>query len=431
MPACRAMRCFAPNPSSACVRRSSPSSACVRRACHPNAHLQHHHAHRCAVVHLGHREPQHAGPGTVAAITAVLPALQSEDPRYPRWRIIQRAYHVLRPAKSGSTESSLIEKSHHDPVYDVFWITSKTGNQCASVSTDGQMLWWDIRKLSQPVDTVVLNTDAKGGGMVLGGSSMEYNSEAGPMKYLVGTEQGIVMQINLRNRKQNNGVAVFDTGPGKHHGPIYAIQRNPTHNKFFMTVGDWTARIWTEDLKTPIMTTKYHSAYLTSGCWSPTRAGVFFVTRMDGVVDIWDYFYRQNEVAYSHKVGDTDLSCIAVSNQGGKYVAVGDTMGTVSLLELCDSLAAPQTNEKMAISNMFDREMKQEKNLEARERDLKRAKAQEAETREKEAAEKKDGKDDKMEELLRKVDADFLAMIKEAEDDESKQTEATGMEDDK
>lgn len=26
---------------------------------------------------------------------------------------------------------------------------------------------------------------------------------------------------------------------------------------------------------------------------------------MDGVLDIWDYFYRQNEVAYSHKVGRT------------------------------------------------------------------------------------------------------------------------------
>lgn len=47
---------------------------------------------------------------------------------------------------------------------------------------------------------------------------------------------------------------------------------------------------------------QYHSAYLTSGCFSPTRAGVFFVTRMDGVMDIWDHFYRQNEVAYSHKV---------------------------------------------------------------------------------------------------------------------------------
>lgn len=51
-----------------------------------------------------------------------------------------------------------------------------------------------------------------------------------------------------------------------------------------------------------VVISQYHSAYLTSGCFSPTRAGVFFVTRMDGVVDIWDYFYRQNEVAYSHKV---------------------------------------------------------------------------------------------------------------------------------
>ena len=133
-----------------------------------------------------------------------------------------------------------------------------------------------------------------------------------------------------------------------------------------MTVGDWTARIWVEDLKTPIMTTKYHSSYLTSGCWSPTRAGVFYVTRMDGVVDIWDYFYRQNEVAYSHKVGDAALSTISVSPPSGRLVAVGDVNGTVSLLEVCESLAAPQANEKTAISNMFDRETKQEQQRQAR-----------------------------------------------------------------
>jgi dynein intermediate chain 2 len=120
-----------------------------------------------------------------------------------------------------------------------------------------------------------------------------------------------------------------------------------------MTVGDWTARIWVEETKTPIMTTKYHSSYLTSGCWSPTRAGVFFVTRMDGVVDIWDYFYRQNEVAYSHKVGDSMLSSISVHGgsggahgYGGRLVAMGDITGTVSLLELCESLAVSQQNEK-------------------------------------------------------------------------------------
>ena len=217
-----------------------------------------------------------------------------------------------------------------------------------------------------------MSTDSKNNGQVLGGSSLEYNSEAGPSKYLVGTEQGVVMMVNLKNRKQNNGITVFDQGAGKHHGPIYSIQRNPANSKCFLTIGDWTARIWNEDIRTPIMTTKYHSSYLTSGCWSPTRAGgqntpthtntpshtpshilthplihplihpshtpsyifshtpfslqsininlnpphlspgVFFVTRMDGVVDIWDYFYRQNEVAYSHKVGDCMLSSMAV-----------------------------------------------------------------------------------------------------------------------
>mmetsp|Transcript_9082 Transcript_9082/g.8962 ORF Transcript_9082/g.8962 Transcript_9082/m.8962 type:complete len:603 (-) Transcript_9082:172-1980(-) len=340
-------------------------------------------------------------------------------------------FYDLRRAGGSGRETlpqgtSIIEKSHHDPVYDVFWINSKTGNQCVSVSTDGQMLWWDTRKLNEPTDSLLMCTDVKGNGQVLGGSSLEYNSEAGPSKYLVGTEQGVVLMVNLKNRKQNNGITVFDQGPGKHHGPIYSIQRNPANSKCFLTIGDWTARIWMEDLRTPIMTTKYHSSYLTSGCWSPTRAGVFFVTRMDGVVDIWDYFYRQNEVAYSHKVGDSQLSSMAVQGtiqSGGKLVAMGDVTGTVSLLEVCESLAAPQANERKAIDLMFEREMKQEKNLEARERDLRRQRALESENRNKEAQDKKDAKDEKMEALLRKVDADFLAMIKEAEDDESKAAE--------
>jgi len=342
-------------------------------------------------------------------------------------------YDLRKPTGSTAKEispasASLIEKSHHDPVYEVFWINSKTGNQCVSVSTDGQMLWWDTRRLTEPTDSLEMSTDNKNNGQILGGSSLEYNSEAGPSKYLVGTEQGIVLLVNLKNRKQNNGITVFDQGSGKHHGPIYSVQRNPANAKCFLTVGDWTARIWMEDLKTPIMTTKYHSSYLTAGCWSPVRAGVFFVTRMDGVVDIWDYFYRQNEVAYSHKVGDANLSSIAVQGNhqsGGKLVAMGDVQGTVSLLEVCESLAESQANERKAIDLMFEREMKQEKNLEARERDLKRARAQEAAERNVEAQDKKDAKDEKMEALLRKVDADFLAMIKEAEDDESKAAENT------
>lgn len=41
-----------------------------------------------------------------------------------------------------------MEKSHHDPVYEIHWIQSRSGNECCSVSTDGHILWWDIRKLA-------------------------------------------------------------------------------------------------------------------------------------------------------------------------------------------------------------------------------------------------------------------------------------------
>ena len=62
----------------------------------------------------------------------------------------------------------------------------------------------------------------------------------------------------------------------------------------------------------------------------------------DGQLDVWDYYYRQNEVAFSHKVSYAPLTSIKISYQGsgnqitgGKLVAIGDQDGTVTLLELC------------------------------------------------------------------------------------------------
>ena len=313
------------------------------------------------------------------------------------------------------TESSVVEKSHHDPVSDIFWVSSKTGNQCVSVSTDGQMLWWDTRKLEEPIDSLILDTDSKGNGIRLGGSSLEYSTEAGPTKFLVGTEQGIVMSLNLRNKKTNNGITVFDTGSGAHHGPIPSIQRNPTHNKYFMTVGDWSARIWSEDIKSPIITSQYHSSYLTSGCWSPTRAGVFYVTRSDGVVDVWDISHNQNEVAYSHKVSDASLTSISIegnTQSGGKLVAIGDANGIVSLLEVCDSLAQPQHNEKAAVNAIFERETKREKNLEVREREVRRAKAQEKERLRKETAGTETDASNNEDDMLSSLEREFFNAVK-------------------
>lgn len=310
-----------------------------------------------------------------------------------------------------SWESSIIEKSHHDPVTDVHWVSSKTGHQCVSISTDGKMMWWDTRKLGEPIDSIALSLDGNGD-MIYGGSSLEYSTEAGPTKYVIGTEQGVVISVNLRNRKMNNGVTIYDSGPGKHHGAIYSIQRNPVHNKFFLTVGDWTVRVWAEDLKTPIITTKYHDRYLTSGCWSPSRPGVVFATRADGVLDVWDFYHGQNDVAYSHRIGNAVLSSIGAQDNG-KLVAVGDVQGSVHLLELCDSLAHPRPNEKSTINNIFERETKREKNLEIREKELKRAKIVEEERFKQDVNEKELVHSEKINAMLLKIDEDFKRLAEE------------------
>lgn len=58
---------------------------------------------------------------------------------------------------SQPVEMTPIEKSHRDPAYKVIWIQSKTGTECFSTSTDGQVLWWDIRKFGEPTETMYLD----------------------------------------------------------------------------------------------------------------------------------------------------------------------------------------------------------------------------------------------------------------------------------
>merc|ERR1719353_2352570 len=77
-------------------------------------------------------------------------------------------------------DSSIIEKSHRDPVYKIAWLQGKTPFECASTSTDGQVLWWDIRKLGEPSETLQLE-DRSGDGQghrSMGGVSMEYSAAA-------------------------------------------------------------------------------------------------------------------------------------------------------------------------------------------------------------------------------------------------------------
>jgi hypothetical protein len=75
----------------------------------------------------------------------------------------------------------------------------------------------------------------------------------------------------------------------------------------------------------------YHGTYLTGGTWSPTRPGVFFTIKMDGELDVWDYYYKQNDPTLSVKVTDKALTAFNIQDTG-RLVTVGAADGSATLM---------------------------------------------------------------------------------------------------
>ncbi|CAL8464794.1 g4329 [Coccomyxa elongata] len=262
---------------------------------------------------------------------------------------------------SADVDATPIEKSHRGPVHDFAWLQSETGTEAMTVSSDGRVLWWDTRRLGEPRDELALAEWGVASGALSGAVSLDYSPAAGPTKFLVGTEPGSVLLCNREAETPADRIGASYSG---HHGPVYGLARSPFYPNFFVSCGDWTARVWNEDLHTPLITTAYHTAHITSVHWSPTRPSVFFSARADGMLDAWDYYLNsQTAPALSMQVADCALTSLRVHENGG-LIAVGCADGTTSVLQLSSSLVDLQPGETAATLAMLERELAREKILE-------------------------------------------------------------------
>ena len=261
-------------------------------------------------------------------------------------------------------DMSIIETSHRDPVYSITWMPGKTPFECVSTSTDAQVLWWDVRKLGDgPIDSMWVE-DKTNDQLRMGGTSMEYSGAGG--KFLFGSEQGKIVACSRKGKTPADKIGNINEA---HSGPVYALARNAYFPKFYVSVGDWTVKMWNEELKTPIMTSKYSRSYVLDAAWSQTRPGVFCTTKMDGTLDVWDIFSKQVEPTLTIQVDNEGLKCLRIQ-EAGSYVACGTIDGSAYMLELSEGLSTIQNNEKAQVMAMLERESKREKNLEARAKEL-------------------------------------------------------------
>lgn len=87
-----------------------------------------------------------------------------------------------RVSKRTPSILSEIETSHHEPVVDFIWLSSKGGNEFVSCSTDGKVIWWDYRNISQPTDQLLVSESLGLSGIngrYVGATSIEYVADYG------------------------------------------------------------------------------------------------------------------------------------------------------------------------------------------------------------------------------------------------------------
>ena len=155
----------------------------------------------------------------------------------------------------GPVECVPLDTGHREAVTSLIWSNSKAGGEFFSAAADGQILWWDMRKMTAPIDTMILDSNSVNPPRLdtMAASCLEYDPSM-PNKFLVGTQQGLVLSCNRRARTPAERImGQYDA----HIGAVHALHRHPQMPKIFLTVGDWATHIWTEDIRdSPILTLK-------------------------------------------------------------------------------------------------------------------------------------------------------------------------------
>ncbi|KAM5256212.1 dynein axonemal intermediate chain 3 [Ctenodactylus gundi] len=184
-------------------------------------------------------------------------------------------------------------------------------------------------------------------------------------KFFVGTEEGSVIYTDWKIEKDPETGRVMAKKPLSvftiHDGAIHTIQRSPFYNDIVLTVGGWNVAIWKEGVMTgPLLQTCCAPKRYTSGHWSLTRPGVFYIGREDGHVDIWDLLEKTHEPTQTQNVCITMITYIKpwVVSAKQQFLAIADYYGTLHILEIPWTLSHPSANEVSSVNYYFEREVK-------------------------------------------------------------------------
>lgn len=127
------------------------------------------------------------------------------------------------------------------------------------------------------------------------------------------------------------------------------VEKSPHFPDIYMTVGDWSFKIWKVDQKEPVFISPCAEYYLATARWSPTRPGIIITARVDGSIDVWDLVDQGHKASLNFSTGSDPITSMefwqSSHNVSVQYLAVGDSSGKLHVIDMPRNLRRKLPNE--------------------------------------------------------------------------------------
>jgi dynein intermediate chain len=118
---------------------------------------------------------------------------------------------------------------------------------------------------------------------------------------------------------------------------------------------DWTVKIWSPNTRLqPLFSFESSQEYVYDAQWSTTHPGVFASCNGEGIVDIWN-INKDRESPIVHKpIQDKSRPLNSLRwNNDGRRIAVGDSKGYISILQVDPELSTPKNEDFDRITELL------------------------------------------------------------------------------
>lgn len=211
---------------------------------------------------------------------------------------------------------------HSEPVWGIRWVNKGqggAGQSLVSISTDGYVLQWSMKKGLTPKELMQLKRVPNLAQLkpdAIDGISRQASAlcfdfpSTDNTQYFTGTEDGIIHKCSVSYNEQT-----LESYYG-HTGPVYHVRCSPfVPDAFLSCSSDWTCSLWAQALTRPVLSFQSGQDHVNDVQWCPNNSCVFATVCRDGRVEVWDMEKSALDPVIPYKTHQKDrkINCLAFS----------------------------------------------------------------------------------------------------------------------